>query len=299
MLTLGIDIGGTFIKFAHVNESLEIIKQWEVETKLTKTVEEFYDYLILSAGDLSNVTKIGVSAPGVIASDSTVTSIASPHVEIMYGHSINEMISSRTNLPCYTMNDAKAAGYCEVKLGAAKGSSSSMVFIIGTGIGGALVKGEEVLEGVDGYAGEFSRIPMRDVRGKFGIAAQFASASTLVLKYNEIHPNSVTKAKDVFDLFYEGDSEAISIMNEWLDNIALLLGILVSIYNPEVICIGGGVTKDKNLIKNIQASFDKFYRTVLFAQPKLSTEIRHCEYESHANIMGAVLNANEKNANSI
>lgn len=293
MHTLGIDIGGTFIKYAWVNSAYEIVKEWEVETKLQTSSELFYDYLIESAGDLSSVDIIGVSAPGVLASDSTVTSIAAPNVAIMYNTNVNKEVMKRANKQCYTMNDAKAAGYCELKLGAARNTGSSMVFIIGTGIGGALTLGDHVLEGIDGYAGEFSRIPMKNSKGEFSIAAHEASASTLPFMYNQLHPDSVTSAKDVFTLFHQGDADAITVMNQWVDNIVFILCILISIYNPDVICIGGGVTKDPGLIDHINTVFDGLGREMLFAQPALTTKLVACEYSSNSNLMGAVLFALE------
>lgn len=294
MLSLGIDIGGSFIKYAWINENSEIIKDWEIETKLCPDVDAFYDYVCAHVGELENINCIGVSAPGVISKASDVTSIAAPNVEIMFGHNVNEMITKRLNLPCYTMNDAKAAAHCELKLGAARGSQSSMVFIIGTGIGGALMSCNHVLDGVDGYAGEFSRIPMRDRKGNFGVGAMFASATTLPKLYNQMHPGSVKNAKDVFDLYHQKNVDAISAMAEWVDNIAFLLASLITIYNPEVICIGGGVTKDPGLIAEINDTFDRNYRGIVFAQPELTTKIVLCKYASQANLIGAVLFANEK-----
>lgn len=88
---LGIDIGGTFIKYGLVNEDYQVIKKWKKETKLFKTSDAFYDYLCENL-DLKKISHIGVSAPGLISENSTVLTKAAPNVRIMLNTNVNEEI---------------------------------------------------------------------------------------------------------------------------------------------------------------------------------------------------------------
>ena len=94
---LGIDISGTFIKYALVNQQFEIIKKWKKETKYFLTSDEFYDYVCQDI-DCYELSLIGVSAPGVISHLSQVLTETSPRTKIMYQTYINQEIMKRLKI---------------------------------------------------------------------------------------------------------------------------------------------------------------------------------------------------------
>ncbi|MEQ3458819.1 ROK family protein, partial [Enterococcus cecorum] len=96
-ISLGIDIGGTFIKYALIDKQHRIKEKWKVETVKYNTADEFYDYICSNIRNVDEIDKIGVSAPGLIDEDSNVKSYAAPNVAIMYGTNINNEINKRTN----------------------------------------------------------------------------------------------------------------------------------------------------------------------------------------------------------
>ena len=130
---LGIDIGGTFIKYALMDKQYRIKDKWKIETIKYDTADEFYDYICSNIKLIDEIDVIGISAPGLIDKDSNVKSYAAPNVAIMYGTNINDEIKKRTHKKVSSINDAKSAGLCEFEIGNAKGSKSSAFLIIGTG----------------------------------------------------------------------------------------------------------------------------------------------------------------------
>ena len=125
MYNLGIDIGGTFIKYALVDEAYKIIDKWKVETVKLETKDELYDYICNNIRNIDDIEVIGISAPGVIDEEANVKSYAAPNLRIMYGTNIVDEIQNRTNKKVAAINDAKAAGLCEFEIGNAKDSKSS------------------------------------------------------------------------------------------------------------------------------------------------------------------------------
>lgn len=293
MNALGIDIGGTFIKYAVVDENYNIVRQWSKETKKFNAEDLFYDYLCKNL-DLTNIEFVGVSAPGVIDKDSTIISRAANNVRSMYLTNVNEEVSKRLKLPVETINDGKSAGYCEFKMGNGKNSKSSAYFIIGTGIGGCLCDERGVIQGVDRIAGEFSNLPIcyyDDQPNKLKGLAKFASMTALIEIYNEKVKIKKEYGIEITDLYLQGDSIAKEAVNEWCKNIILGLSLIIMMYNPEVICIGGGISKEDWFIEKIQAMYRNEIKII--SEPAINTKIMRCKYNNDANILGAILYAKE------
>ena len=97
MKKIGIDIGGTFIKYALVDESYKIMEKWKVETIKFETKDELYDYICHNMRGIEDIDVIGISAPGVIDEEANVRSYAAPNLRIMYGTNIVHEIQNRTN----------------------------------------------------------------------------------------------------------------------------------------------------------------------------------------------------------
>ena len=106
---LGIDIGGTFIKYALVDKNYNIKEKWKVKTIKFDTKDELYDYICSNIKNIDSIDVIGISAPGLIDEDSNVKSYAAPNVVIMYGTNINDEITKRVNKKVASINDAKVS----------------------------------------------------------------------------------------------------------------------------------------------------------------------------------------------
>jgi len=288
---LGIDIGGTFIKYALVDENNKIIKKWKKVTKLKETKEEFYDYLC-SGLDKYEYDSIGISAPGVIDNNSNVLSKAAKNVQVMYRTNVNAEVSKRINKKVITINDAKAAGYCEFILGNGKGTKSSAYFIIGTGIGGCLCDGQGVIQGVNGIAGEFSPMLLSVNEDKPQFFASIASMPALIRIYNEKSNSNLQYGIEVCEKYRDKDEIAIRAIDEWIDNICLCLYNITLFFNPEVICLGGGISEEDWFVELVRERFSNMER---FFMDICTTKIERCLYSNDSNILGAVLYSKEIN----
>lgn len=267
----------------------------EKETKLFKTSDAFYDYLCENL-DLKKISHIGVSAPGLISENSTVLTKAAPNVRIMLNTNVNEEIQKRTGKIVATINDAKAAGYCEYKIGNGKDTKSSVYFVIGTGIGGCVCDEFGVIQGQDGIAGEFSNIPLGYRDGKIDRLSNYASMSALINLYNRQTLNPVQYGIEVCQRYLDGEKLAVEVMDQWCENICLGLLNIIIFFNPEVICLGGGISKEDWFIEKVTNTF----KTMNLPFNQLTTtKITRCKFDNDSNLLGCVLFATNQKRESL
>lgn len=287
MQHLGIDIGGTFIKYALIDNEITITKKWKKETREFSTKDEFYDYVCENI-DVSNVDCIGVSAPGVIDEDSNVLSKASMNLRIMFHTNVNQEVSSRLLKPVISLNDARAAGFCELKMGNGKNSKSSVYWILGTAIGGCICDHQSIVRGADNIAGEFSHLPIAINDNQMQSLATLASMSALIQIYNDklTEDQKLQYGTEVCQKYLANDPVAVSAINKWCQNIVMGLYIITIFFNPEIICIGGGISEEDWFIKKIQYMFKEELK-MQFCD-SITTKIDRCKFNNDANILGAV-----------
>lgn len=295
MYSLGIDIGGTFIKYALVDKEYNIKEKWKVKSIKFDTKDEFYDYLCSNIKELDSIDTIGVSAPGLVDKDSNVKSYAAENVAIMYHTNINDEIRRRVNKKVSSINDAKSAGLCEFEIGNAKGSKSSAFLILGTGTGGCLCDENGVIYGKDAYAGEFHNIPFINFKDKkIDKMGDYSSMTGLIEIYNSKvdEDKKVEYGYEVCNKYLNNDKVAISALDEWINNITVQLVAITVMYNPEVICIGGGISEEDWFIDKLKKRYKENCVEYLYSD-FITTKIDRCKYNNDSNILGAIINANK------
>ena len=293
---LGIDIGGTFIKYALMDKRYRIKDKWKIETIKYDTADEFYDYICSNIKLIDEIDVIVISAPGLIDKDSNVKSYAAPNVAIMYGTNINDEIKKRTHKKVSSINDAKSAGLCEFEIGNAKGSKSSAFLIIGTGTGGCICDENGVVYGKDAFAGEFHNMPfVNDAIGGLAKMGDYASMTGLINIYNSKVDmgDQVQYGYEVCKKYLDGNKTAELSVDEWIINIVAQLIVITVFYNPEVICIGGGISEEDWFINKVKEQYKKTCIEYLEAD-FITTKIDRCKYNNDANILGAIINASIK-----
>ena len=293
---LGIDIGGTFIKYALMDKQYRIKDKWKIETIKYDTADEFYDYICSNIKLIDEIDVIGISAPGLIDKDSNVKLYAAPNVAIMYGTNINDEIKKRTHKKVSSINDAKSAGLCEFEIGNAKGSKSSAFLIIGTGTGGCICDENGVVYGKDAFAGEFHNMPfVNDAIGGLAKMGDYASMTGLINIYNSKADmdEQVQYGYEVCKKYLDGNKTAELSVDEWIINIVAQLIVITVFYNPEVICIGGGISEEDWFINKVKEQYKKTCIEYLEAD-FITTKIDRCKYNNDANILGAIINASIK-----
>jgi glucokinase len=259
---IGADIGRTSIRMAVVRMSGEILIS--AETSLEKEqsrdyivgvlIESIKDIRMKAAGSGINPICIGVSAKGFIDHKSGV--ILGPGHDIAGWQNVGlaDILYKATGLPAFIGNDANMMTIAEHRYGAARGYDDVIFVALRTGIGGGLIINGKLYRGMNNAGGEIGQMIINYDNGisDLGIKGSYehlASAAAVVRRYNELFGKKKgSKAKslscrEIFELSYAGDKNAIEIVNENAEIVGIGIANLISIFAPEIIILGGGMSE--------------------------------------------------------
>lgn len=120
----------------------------------------------------------------------------------------------------------------------------------------------------------------------------YASMTALIKIYNDKvdENNKVKYGHEVCNRYFDGDVSAKDAVEQWIDNILVQLITITVFYNPEVICIGGGISEEEWFINKIKDKY-KEQCTKHIESDVITTKINRCKYNNDANILGAIINA--------
>ena len=259
----GADIGGTTVKLGLFDTEGNILDKWEIKTHtenegsaiLPDTAAAILAKMEERKLNPEEVAGIGVGVPGPVSIDGSV-----PHTaNLGWGYKeVTKELSERTGLPCKAGNDANVAALGEMWMGGAKGHKDVLLLTLGTGVGGGIIVDGKILTGAHGAGGEIGHIHVEDQIeehcgcGNQGCLEQFASATGIArlaraaLAESEepsiLREGEVT-AKAVFDALKEGDELAKRVVERFGRYLGTAISVMAGILDPEVIVIGGGVSK--------------------------------------------------------
>ncbi|HFB2039249.1 TPA: ROK family glucokinase, partial [Streptococcus pneumoniae] len=266
---IGIDLGGTSIKFAILTTAGEIQGKWSIKTNILdegshivddmiESIQHRLDLLGLAAADFQG---IGMGSPGVVDRDKG-TVIGAYNLNWKTLQPIKQKIEKALGIPFFIDNDANVAALGERWMGAGDNQPDVVFMTLGTGVGGGIVAEGKLLHGVAGAAGELGHItvdfdqPIACTCGKKGCLETVASATGIVnltRRYaDEYEGDAALKrlidngeevtAKTVFDLAKEGDDLALIVYRNFSRYLGIACANIGSILNPSTIVIGGGVS---------------------------------------------------------
>ncbi|KQX06704.1 MULTISPECIES: ROK family glucokinase [unclassified Leifsonia] len=259
MQAIGIDIGGTKVAGALVDEFGTIVRSDRVPTPTdTAALEDVVVEMIRALSDGEKVAAAGVAAAGFIdAAQSTV--YYAPNIN-WRNEPLREKLEARVELPVFIENDANAAGWAEFRYGAGRLYSDMVTLTIGTGVGGAIVVGDRLLRGGFGAGAEIGH--MRVVPdglpcgcGARGCIEQYGSGRALLRFANELataggigqtladlrERNNGLTGELLSELITAGDPGALAALRtlgHWLGQAAASLS---AVLDPQVFVFGGGV----------------------------------------------------------
>lgn len=254
-LYLGIDLGGSNVRLAVVNEEGQIIEEIKRSSLADQGPVIVLNNIIemsQSLKHLSDCVAIGVGVPGPVDTKQGVMTL-STNIKGFTGYPVVEFLKNKFNLPVYMDNDANVAGLAEAVFGAGKGFGIVYFITHSTGIGGALIVDGKVVSGRKGYAGEIGNIIIDRNRPAYksinslnaGAVENEASGSALVRKAQEQLDPKITSAYDIFKLAETGNPRAQKLIEEMAFDMAMLLQAIAHVVDPHVFVLGGGVTKSK------------------------------------------------------
>lgn len=265
---LGIDVGGTSIKGAIVNErgevvtdsfSLPIIKtdnQFEIIDKLIAIIKDFLKM------NNAKIDGIGMGIPGSINSEDGIVTYSNNLR--WFDLPIVDLLKKEFNVPVKITNDANAAALGENRFGAGKEFSEMIMITLGTGVGGGIIIHNGLYEGNLGKGAELGHITLvmdglQCSCGRKGCYEMYASASALIRQTKEAmqkHPESLlnevaiesVNGKTVFDYAKLGDKTANEVLDQYVRYLGEGLINYCNIFRPQCIVLSGGIAKQKEYL---------------------------------------------------
>ena len=311
MVKIGIDVGGTGIQVGVVNSLNQIIAESSIPTRTDLPFEEQVARIAssvvqtaASAGfSREDIESVGIGIPGIASAKTgeiiKCTNMGWNHVPF------RQEFMKHLNKPVHIDNDANVAALAESVAGVSAGTSSSVFITIGTGIGSGIIINGKVWNGAHHIGGELGHV-IFDLHGipctcgNHGCLERYCSATALIRMAREAaeaHPGSLLltsvsgdltriEAKTVFDCSKENDPVAVSVLNQYIDQLAQAIGSVVNLLDPEVIVLGGGVSKAGHAL--LDPLLPLYRKYVLFNENEIP-DVKLAVLGSEAGIIGAAM----------
>lgn len=265
-MKIGIDLGGSHIAIGVIDDKGYIVEKIEKRllSKDKKNIKETIEnYIIKNTNELMSkykIKEIGIAVPGTIKDGIILKSVNLG----VSDYNIIDNLKKGINLPIKIRNDAKCAAIAENKIGALKDYSRSIFLTLGTGIGGAVIINNKLLDTGELPGCEFGHVIIQKDGlkcncGKNGCFEKYASMKALKTNLRQVlGVDEKTRGQELLDIIRKNpDNEELNeVIDEYIEYLSIGLSNLINIFEPEAIGIGGSfvyfsdVLLDK-LIKNI------------------------------------------------
>lgn len=284
---LVLDVGGSAIKYAVMDAEKNIYERGKVPTPLD-CLDSFVNSVQSLYNTYSDVSGIAMSMPGRIDPNKGYCYTGGA---LAYNHDINmaELLSERCGVRVTIGNDAKCAANAELGFGSLRDIQDGAVVILGTAIGGALIKDHKVLSGCRFGAGEFSNIITDYHKPYDGDTSWYASngINGLLLHIQEaLETEEHYTGEEIFEMANNGNAAVLKGLNQFCLETAVQIYNLNQIFDCEKVAIGGGISAQPLLLELIKKNFDEIYNSCYAST--LPPEIVVCEYRNDANLIGAL-----------
>lgn len=266
---LGIDLGGTGIKAAVIDEEYHIMSTYKTPTLASRPFEEIVDDMgmaaekaLAAAGiSLEQLEHVGIGVPSTLYPDTR---------NIVYANNLNwrncDLVGEfrkHLDLPTHIANDADCAAYGEVLAGVASAYNSVMMITLGTGVGGGIIWDKKIFLGGTGYGSEpghtFIAIDGEPCTcGQRGCLEAYASVTALIRdtkRAMEAHPESLlhrlcehdpdkVNGRTAFDAARCGDEAGKTVVDNYINYLSVGIASFITLLRPEAIIVGGGVADE-------------------------------------------------------
>lgn len=259
----GIDLGGTFVKGAIIDEDGKIIIKSKTPTEAEKGADAVVENIAALCSELlkksgmkkEDISAIGMGVPGMIDSDKGIV-VTSNNLGWREFH-IAKKLTELTGLPVKTANDANAAALGEMKFGFGGIYKNVILLTLGTGVGGGIVIDGKLVEGNRGAGAELGHTVIEFngescTCGRRGCLEAYASATALIRdtkRAMEAHKDSklwevgsldAVNGKTAFD-YYDTDEYAKAVVDSYIAHLACGIANMANIFRPDAVILGGGV----------------------------------------------------------
>lgn len=297
---IGLDVGGTTMKGAVMDENGRILLRAVKETKVHNNLGLLIERMAALIGDLLHkspvpIESVGIGFPGPFDAENGI-SVHSPNFHL-HQADLRTPLAKLVELPLFFENDLRTATLGEAIFGAGRGVNHLVFVPLGTGVGAGIVHDGQLVRGSHGFAGEIGHVRYPGLTapcncGKIGCVETVASATGIARVAREHLDKQLnenprqTKASPLFILcdgqiegltaeqvataVGQGDPLAIQAWNEACEVIGWALSVLVNVYNPALVVIGGGVCRaGELLLAPVKASIEHYAMEVVHEKTKI------------------------------
>ncbi len=310
MYRIGIDLGGTNIAAGVVDENYNIVGRGKVKTRAPRPAEEICDDMVLAAKmavedaglTMADIETVGVGSPGSI---NPYTGFIATSNNLQFDKvPMGQMLKDRLGFDVYMENDASAAAYGEFIAGAGVGTKDFVAITLGTGVGGGVIIDGKLFAGSNLGGGELGHTVIEVdgapcTCGRKGCWEAYASATGLInLTKKSMEKNAesymwqlcegdINKAsgRTAYDGMRAGDNAAKEVVDLYTKYVAAGITNMINIFQPEVLCIGGGISKEGDTLLNPIKEYvvrERFTKNM-----DKQAEVKIAELGNDAGIIGA------------
>ena len=311
MFRIGIDVGGTGIQVGVIDDQHRILAEGSIPTRtaipFAEQIARITDCVVSTAASAGirseQIRSVGVGIPGI--ADRSTGSVVKCTNMGWFHVPFREEFRRHLDVPVNIDNDANVAALAESVVGVSAGTSSSVFITIGTGIGSGIIVDGKIWNGFHGIGGELGHVifSLNGVPcscGNHGCLERYCSATALIRMAREAidaHPDtkmmemvskdvSKIEARTVIDAARSGDPLASQVYGRYIDYLSQAIASVVNFLDPEVIVLGGGVSKAGDfLLDPLHREYPKY--VIYNDQPM--PEIKLAVLGSEAGIIGAAM----------
>ena len=312
MYRLGIDLGGTNIVAGVVDKNYKIVARASCKTAVPRPESEICDSMADVAKKaiekakitIDDIHSIGIGVPGAVNPKTGVIEYSANL--FFHNWEVVKMMEERLGKKVLIENDANAAALGEYLAGSAKGAKNAVAITLGTGVGGGIIIDGKIYSGSNFAGAELGHmVIVKDGKecacGRHGCWETYASATGLInltkqkilseklefsymLKLCDGDINKVS-GKTSFDAMSDGDPTAKAVVEEYISYLSCGLVNIINIFQPDVLCIGGGISaQGENLLGPVRQYVERERYT---KHNDKQTVICACTLGNDAGIIGA------------
>lgn len=309
---IGIDIGGTNLRFALVAGDGSILMREQRQTAISLGREQFLAKLCDGIAGMQRgaesrgmkVQGVGMGIPGLIAGSGAI--LSSVNLLPIEGLNLKEIVAQASGLPVVAVNDANASAYGEKSYGAGRAFASLLLLTLGTGVGSGLILNGALWTGIDGVAAEYGHATVEPDGlpcpcGNRGCLEQYASASALVAAAARALaegkggalaalPLAAITAEQIAAAARQGDPLALALFERAGRYLGIAGATIVNLLNLEAIVLAGGMAASFDLL---EGPMRREITDRAFAVPARRVTIVQGELGDDAGIVGAAALARE------
>ncbi len=313
MMYIGIDLGGTNIAAALVDETYCIAARKSIPTRAQRPALEIIADMAALAKELmmennltvGDIAWVGIGVPGSVDSKNGVVIYC---CNIGFDNTpVAALFREYLDVPVFLGNDADCAALAEVYAGAAKGVDNAILITLGTGLGGGIIINRQIYNGFNGCGGELGHVVIvKDGHpcpcGRKGCWEQYSSATALIrmtaeaLEGDRDRTSAMWKrigndltcvsGRTAFEAARAGDPLGLAVVEAYASYLACGIVSMINIFQPEVFCIGGGISNEGPYL--LDTLVEKVKKEV-YTRGDRQTLLRFAALKNDAGIVGAAL----------